>query len=399
MHIKERNEKISSVYDDIVEKELDLKPDFQRGEVWSTSKKKLLIDSIFREWHVPPIHVVLLANGTAEVLDGQQRLTAISEFKENRFSIDGSIEPKDENIMGMHNKKYRDLDIDNKRIFDRFLLKIYEIRDYNQGEPSELFYRLNQTVKLTSAEARNSIYGDVREDIKALVDHMEKVEVDKKILGFSNSRMAYNDMLSRVCMYLEKGHLRATVNDSTLNERYRHEQEFSSQILTAVESALSFLGGMQSYISEHDITLNLTKASSLNWLVFISREHLNGKYSEEDADEFEEAFLNLELAKYAVKNNEKIDKDVVDFFEFDEAVLRELILIYIERSSSRVMSVGSIIIRDILLTLSCYRAGIEISLSSDDEELLKETIEDLEGDVDPKSSIEYIADQWQETFL
>lgn len=87
MIIKERNEKIYSVYTDISEQEIDLKPDFQRGEVWSKYKKKLLIDSIFREWHVPPIHVVLLSDGTSEVLDGQQRLTAIACFGESGLSF------------------------------------------------------------------------------------------------------------------------------------------------------------------------------------------------------------------------------------------------------------------------------------------------------------------------
>src|SRR3954469_11696763 len=34
--------------------DLDLQPNFQRGEVWTTSKKKKLIDSVLRDWHVPP---------------------------------------------------------------------------------------------------------------------------------------------------------------------------------------------------------------------------------------------------------------------------------------------------------------------------------------------------------
>jgi uncharacterized protein with ParB-like and HNH nuclease domain len=57
--------------------ELDLQPDFQRGEVWPDSKKRRLIDTILREWHVPPIHVVENSGSyTQEVLDGQQRLVS-----------------------------------------------------------------------------------------------------------------------------------------------------------------------------------------------------------------------------------------------------------------------------------------------------------------------------------
>ena len=39
--------------------QIDLQPDFQRGEVWPTPKKQRLVDSILRDWHIPPIHVIV----------------------------------------------------------------------------------------------------------------------------------------------------------------------------------------------------------------------------------------------------------------------------------------------------------------------------------------------------
>jgi len=89
MIIKDTTNKIKSVYADIKDGELDLRPDFQRGEVWTTKKKKLLIDSILREWYIPPIHTVSVGNGKAEVLDGQQRLTAIRDFWITSFKLMG----------------------------------------------------------------------------------------------------------------------------------------------------------------------------------------------------------------------------------------------------------------------------------------------------------------------
>ena len=58
MKIETRSEKIISIFEDIEGNEIDLRPDFQRGEVWLDTQKKLLIDSIFRGWHIPPIHLV-----------------------------------------------------------------------------------------------------------------------------------------------------------------------------------------------------------------------------------------------------------------------------------------------------------------------------------------------------
>src|SRR5262249_53423944 len=38
--------------------DINLQPHFQRGEVWSEAKRQKLIDSILRDWRVPPIHVI-----------------------------------------------------------------------------------------------------------------------------------------------------------------------------------------------------------------------------------------------------------------------------------------------------------------------------------------------------
>ncbi len=247
MIIKETTNKIKSVYADIKDGELDLRPDFQRGEVWTTKKKKLLIDSILREWYIPPIHTVSVGNGRAEVLDGQQRLTAIRDFLDNQFQIDGFIEPKDDDIVELHGKKFKDLNPDIQRKIERFGITIYEITEYNQGEPSELFYRLNQTVKLTSSEARNAIFGDVRNDISTFVSYMDELGVDKSILGFSNSRMAYNDLLSRVCLLLEKKSIRYQLSDANLTNRYRNDTSFDSKISIAIFNTIEIFSSFSSY--------------------------------------------------------------------------------------------------------------------------------------------------------
>ncbi|WP_133152514.1 DUF262 domain-containing protein, partial [Vibrio sp. 10N.261.52.A1] len=143
MEIKELNLQVKNIFQDIIDDEIDLKPEFQRGEVWTTSKKRLLVDSILRDWHIPPLHLVELSDGRNEVLDGQQRLTAIRDFMNNKFSIDGSIDPYSDEIAILDKLKYKDLPRAVKRNIDQFLLKVYKIRNYQVGEPNELFHRLN----------------------------------------------------------------------------------------------------------------------------------------------------------------------------------------------------------------------------------------------------------------
>jgi uncharacterized protein with ParB-like and HNH nuclease domain len=78
---------IQTIYSRICSGDLDLQPNFQRGEVWPTQKKRKLIDSILRDWHVPPVHVVVSERGRQEVLDGQQRLAAIGPLESSLSTL------------------------------------------------------------------------------------------------------------------------------------------------------------------------------------------------------------------------------------------------------------------------------------------------------------------------
>jgi hypothetical protein len=49
---------------------IDLSRISNEAEVWSMAKKCRLIDSILRNWHVPPLHVVMTEGGIQEVLVG-----------------------------------------------------------------------------------------------------------------------------------------------------------------------------------------------------------------------------------------------------------------------------------------------------------------------------------------
>ena len=64
-------------------------PDWQREEVWDTSKKQQLIDSILRGWKLPKFYFLKTSDEPEEfeVVDGQQRLMAIFDFFENSLQL------------------------------------------------------------------------------------------------------------------------------------------------------------------------------------------------------------------------------------------------------------------------------------------------------------------------
>jgi hypothetical protein len=127
MQLQPSDPDIQTIVGRIRSGDLDLQPEFQRGEVWSVAKKRRLIDSILRRWHVPPIHVVIEEDGRQVVLDGQQRLASIRDFVNGEFKVDGSIEPADPSIERLGGLRYESLPPDVRRSFDQFTIRVFRL--------------------------------------------------------------------------------------------------------------------------------------------------------------------------------------------------------------------------------------------------------------------------------
>ena len=121
MKLRAYDPDIQTVVNRIKDEDLDLQPDFQRGSVWNVKKKQLLIDSILRDWHIPPVHVVSQGNGGKdEVLDGQQRLSAIFEFCVDEFPVNGKFQPLDDSITSLDGLVFSQLPRDVLRKLNKF---------------------------------------------------------------------------------------------------------------------------------------------------------------------------------------------------------------------------------------------------------------------------------------
>ncbi|MES5486336.1 DUF262 domain-containing protein [Bradyrhizobium sp. INPA03-11B] len=75
-------------------KMLTANPEYQRGVVWSKTQKKKLLDSVFRGYPLPLIYLHHIKKNVAgmqredlEIIDGQQRITALYEFVEGGFKL------------------------------------------------------------------------------------------------------------------------------------------------------------------------------------------------------------------------------------------------------------------------------------------------------------------------
>src|SRR5450759_4067519 len=214
MELSRSELELESIVRRITTGELDLQPDFQRGEIWDLKRRQRLIDSLLREWYVPAIHIVRQRDGGPDiVLDGQQRLAAIRDYFSDKFAVDGKIEPASELIESLHGLKYSQLPQYARRILQRFALPCVTLREYEPQEPNELFFRLNQSYNLTPPEKRNALHGRARLQVKDIVIQFQETGLlDPVIIGFSNGRLAYDDIIARTCLAVERGDLKQHIN-------------------------------------------------------------------------------------------------------------------------------------------------------------------------------------------
>lgn len=361
---------VATVISRIEAGDLNLQPDFQRGEVWSKQKKQRLVDSILRDWHVPPIHVVELAESKQEeVLDGQQRLVAIRDFAKGRFAVDGTIQPTDPKIEALDGLHFDQLPLDVRRQFNKFTVRVFRIVDYQAAEPAELFFRLNQPTALTTAEQRNAFFGTVRKQIKELVEYTGKLGIDKSFLSFSNSRMAYDDVLSRVAFSLEAKSITEKITSASLVEFYRADEPISAETLDLLASCVQILAEVKQH---QKLYPRFNKATLYSWLIFLARG-IRASLPELSNSAWIASFMD-----FFVNSEVQASLGLIGGPDNSAEALSVLLPVYGDRATSRVADVSSVVLRDAVIWFACchYRAFMEVKPI---EESLPEALKFLTG--------------------
>ena len=167
-------------------------PDWQREEVWDTTKKQSLIDSILRGWKLPKFYFQKIADESEEfeVVDGQQRLLAIFEF------FDNSLQLSPESTKIFKGQYYRDLRAKISDSFDDFEIEYDEITDAEEEEIKEFFQRLQQGLPLTSSEKLNAVHSNLRNYCRELSNH----SFLKTRVSFTDKRYSHFDLVSKVAV-------------------------------------------------------------------------------------------------------------------------------------------------------------------------------------------------------
>jgi hypothetical protein len=140
---------------------INVHPDYQRRHRWDTKKRSQLIESLLLNIPIPPLFLFENDYNQYEVMDGRQRLDAITQFLENSYALRGL-----EYWPELDGTTFNDLPPTIQRgLLRRTVTAIVLLAETSRPEVSEidvrmaLFKRLNTGgVKLNPQELRNALY-------------------------------------------------------------------------------------------------------------------------------------------------------------------------------------------------------------------------------------------------
>lgn len=194
-----RSESIQRIYNYYLEHRLIVNRRYQRKLVWSIEEKASFIDSIKNSYPVP---LILLAESKREdkpileIIDGMQRLNAITAFIENEFCVDGEYfdleamaETKLQKDQGILQQQEPAMDRKVCAEIASYVLPMSTYMSASEKEIDEVFRRINANGKhLSRQEIRQagalSVFADLVRQISSEI---------RGDVSLSN-RVALNDM-------------------------------------------------------------------------------------------------------------------------------------------------------------------------------------------------------------
>lgn len=229
-------------------------PDWQRGKVWNTKQKQKLIDTVLRGWKLPKFYFLASETGgdQYEVLDGQQRLTAMWEF------FDGTLQLSEESAAHFGASNYGDLSSGMSDKFDDYEIEFDVIEDASEEDQKEFFQRLQEGLPLTSSEKLNSVHSKLRDYCLNLAKHRffeEKTSI-------SNKRYAYFDICAK-CAAIEIEGVDTGLRYEDIKAIFESNNNFSTSSAVAKRLKLA-LDLLQKHLATNDAAIkNRTIAQSI----------------------------------------------------------------------------------------------------------------------------------------
>lgn len=310
MNILNRNSttiNIANFWENYQLKKYNFDPPYQRpNEVWGESKKSFLIDTILKNFPIPPIflhqHIDESTGKTMyDVIDGKQRLTAILDFIQNKINTPDDFHSDGFGIPELSNVKFKDLDkpelSDWKKVFWRYDITV-EFVDTDQNEVvNNIFDRLNRNGEpLTKQELRNARYYSSRfyQSIKNLAqDETLKPILDK----LQRNRLEDEEFVTELLITTIKQDVIPGDNPGFIDEHIEEYSRKSEAEITEFENSFNIIvdfiarlgldfqslriGGVSHFYAIWGIGIEILKTKTIDEINFaVLKQKLENFYQE-----------------------------------------------------------------------------------------------------------------------
>lgn len=207
-------------------------PPYQRRSVWTDEKQSYFIDSILRNFPIPPIFLHRkidpdTGRTTFDVIDGKQRLTAIARFIDNQIPAANEYGPADE-PNALDGAFFKDLSSDDslaefRSSFWKYDLPVEYIDPSDVSLIEDVFDRLNRNGEpLTGQELRNAQYHSSK--LLKAVETLGAHEYLKNRLAVTDlARMEDKEFCSECLLSALMGQIIGS-NQKILDELYEEHQ-------------------------------------------------------------------------------------------------------------------------------------------------------------------------------
>ncbi|HZW13799.1 MAG TPA: DUF262 domain-containing protein [Noviherbaspirillum sp.] len=215
---------------------IELSPFYQRRERWDNDRKSLLIESFIMNIPVPPVFLYEREFNQYEVMDGQQRISAIRDFYDDQFALSGL-----EYWPELEGRTYSTLPdkiragIDRRSLSSIVLLKESAADDVEVSVLRRVvFDRLNRGgVRLERQEIRNALFPS---EFNSMVHRLAENPVFRKAWRIPEDRA----LAIRSAFYQKMGDLEVVLRFFALRHADRLEgplQQFLDDYMFAMQTA------------------------------------------------------------------------------------------------------------------------------------------------------------------
>lgn len=251
----------------------------QRGHVWDREAQSLFIDSLIRNYPVPPMYTIKTdidapegckkGSKVFDCIDGKQRCEAIRAFKNNEFTLEG------EDILDeLVGKTYDELDEEEQDTFDSYTMTVYFFTDISDDEICDMMSRLNNGKPLTGVE-KARIKAKNLPAIIELASHPLFTEnmTAKAIKGYHNEDI----VIKTVLQAFENTFELSVKNVKKAYETLEFSEEMRAKLTAIFDVAKNAIDIVKEEAKKRDIRKMLKKTNLVN-IIYLVYQNVNGNY-------------------------------------------------------------------------------------------------------------------------